>query len=47
MVMNCLIMFQRVSKNNFAYKNVKEICVLFWAIVDNFTGTVENLIILL
>ena len=31
--MNCLFMFQPVSKNNFAYKNVKEINPLFWQLL--------------
>lgn len=41
--MNCLILFLRVSKNNFAYKNVKEIKPLFFVIVDNFPSSVDNL----
>lgn len=41
--MNCLILFLRVSKNNFAYKNVKEIKPLFFGIVDNFPSSVDNL----
>jgi len=41
--MICLILFLRVSKNNFAHKNVKEFHPIFLAIVDNFPHSVENL----
>lgn len=34
--MNCLILFLRVSKNNFAYKNVKEIKPLFLELLITF-----------
>ena len=36
--MNCLFLFQRVSKNNFAYKNVKEINPLFWQLLITFAN---------
>ena len=34
--MNCLFLFQRISKNNFACKNVKEITPLFWQLLITF-----------
>ena len=40
--MNCLFLFQRVSKNNFAYKNVKEITALFWQLLITFGNRLKT-----
>ena len=40
--MNCLFMFQPVSKNNFAYKNVKEIYPLFWQLLITFANRLKT-----
>ena len=40
--MNCLFLFQRVSKNNFAYKNVKVFNPLFWQLLITFANRLKT-----
>ena len=42
--MNCLILFLRVSKNNFEHKNVKEFDSLFWQLLITFGHRLKTLL---
>lgn len=42
--MNCLILFLRVSKNNFVYKNVKVFTALFWELLITFGHRLKTLL---